>query len=217
MGTPVEIEFAATLSAPPRKPRDFALLQMRPLVLSREADPIDIEDVARERLICMSNQVLGHGVLNDICDIVVVDVDRFERSRSREIAAEVKHFNEKLVSERRSYLLIGVGRWGSLDPWLGIPVKWDQISGAQAIVEAGFKDLDVDPSQGSHFFQNITSFRVRYFSVNSTTNDGFVDWEWLRAQPAIEETSFVRHIRLSSPVVVKVNGHQNKGIILKSE
>ncbi len=217
MGTPVEIEFAATLSAPPRKPRDFALLQMRPLVLSREADPIDIEDVARERLICMSNQVLGHGILNDIRDIVVVDVDRFERSRSREIAAEVKHFNEKLVSERRRYLLIGVGRWGSLDPWLGIPVKWDQISGAQAIVEAGFKDLDVDPSQGSHFFQNITSFRVRYFSVNSTTNDGFVDWEWLRAQPAIEETSFVRHIRLSSPVVVKVNGHQNKGIILKSE
>ena len=93
-------------------------------------------------------------------------------------------FNEKLVAEKRPYLLIGVGRWGSLDPWLGIPVKWDQISGAKVIVEAGFKDMEVDPSQGSHFFHNITSFRISYFTVNSTTQDGFVDWEWLRTNPS---------------------------------
>ena len=122
-----------------------------------------------------------------------------------------------LASQRKPYLLIGVGRWGSLDPWLGIPVKWDQISGAKVIVEAGFRDMEVDPSQGSHFFHNITSFRISYFTVNSMTQDGFVDWEWLRANPIVEEKKFVRHIRLTNPVVAKVDGHQNKGIILKPE
>jgi CheY-like chemotaxis protein len=217
MGTPVEIEFAVTLSVPAGKPKEFALLQMRPLVLSREADPLDIEEAPLQNLLCSSNQVLGHGILSDIHDIVYIDVDKFDRSRSRDVAHEVMLFNEKLISEERPYLLIGVGRWGSLDPWLGIPVKWDQISGARVIVEAGFKDLEVDPSQGSHFFQNITSFRVRYFSVNSVTNSGFVDWEWLRAQAAVEETDFVRHIRLERPIIAKVNGHLNKGIIIKPE
>jgi CheY-like chemotaxis protein len=217
MGTPVEIEFAASLSVPQGKPREFALLQMRPLALSRESNQLDIECPPLEKLICTSNQVLGHGVLNDISDIIVVDINRFDRARSREVASEVMYFNSKLVAEGRRYLLIGVGRWGSLDPWLGIPVKWDQISGARVIIEAGFRDLEVDPSQGSHFFQNITSFRVCYFSVNTTANKGFVDWEWLRAQSAMEETAFVRHIRLASPVVVKVNGHENKGIIVKPE
>ncbi len=146
-----------------------------------------------------------------------VDVERFERARSRDAAYEVMVFNENLVSQHRPYLLIGVGRWGSLDPWLGIPVKWDQISGAKVIVEAGFKDMEVDPSQGSHFFHNITSFRISYFSVNSMTQDGFVDWEWLRSNPVVEEKTFVRHIRLQKPIVAKVDGHQNKGIILKPE
>jgi CheY-like chemotaxis protein len=217
MGTPVEIEFAATLSTPSGAPRRLALLQMRPLVLSSESDRLEIEAVEREKVLCASDQVLGHGMLDDIRDLVVVDADRFDRSHSRDVAGEVARLNAKLVSENRRYLLIGVGRWGSLDPWLGIPVKWDQISGARVIVEAGFKDMAVDPSQGSHFFQNITSFRVYYFSVNATTNAGFVDWQWLRAQTAEEETAFVRHLRLSKPVVVKVNSHQNKGIIAKPE
>ena len=96
-------------------------------------------------------------------------------------------------------------------------MKWDQISGAKVIVEAGFKDMEVDPSQGSHFFHNITSFRISYFTINSTTQDGFIDWEWLRAKPSVEEKQFVRHIRLEKPVVAKVDGHRNKGIILKPE
>jgi hypothetical protein len=217
MGAPIEMEFAVTMSVQPGEPRQFALLQLRPLGLSKEADPIEIEDVPRDRLICRSNQVLGHGVSNEIFDIVFVDVDRFERAKSGEAAHEVMLFNEKLLSEKRPYLLIGVGRWGSLDPWLGIPVRWDQISGAKVIVEAGFKDMEVDPSQGSHFFHNITSFRVGYFTVNAMTQDGFVDWEWLRSKPAVEEKRFVRHIHLPKPVVTKINGHQNKGIILKPE
>jgi hypothetical protein len=217
MGAPVEMEFAVTLSVPPGQRKEFALLQLRPLGLSKEADPLEIEDAARDKLICRSNQVLGHGISSEIHDIVVVDVERFNRAKSHEAAYEVMQFNEKLLSQQRPYLLIGVGRWGSLDPWLGIPVRWDQISGAKVIVEAGFKDMEVDPSQGSHFFHNITSFRISYFTVNSTTQDGFVDWEWLRTRPAVEEKQFVRHIWLAHPIVAKVDGHQNKGIILKPE
>ncbi len=217
MGAPIEMEFAVTLSVPPRQLRQFALLQLRPLGLSKETDQLEIGEVAPNSLICKSNQVLGHGVLSNIYDIVFVDVDRFDRAKSREAAHEVMLFNEKLLSAQRPYLLIGVGRWGSLDPWLGIPVRWDQISGAKVIIEAGFKDMEVDPSQGSHFFHNITSFRVGYFTVNAMTQDGFVDWEWLRSIPAAEQRQFVRHIRLSKPIVTKINGHQNKGVILKPE
>ena len=217
MGTPVEIEFAVNLSPAKGAPKDFGLLQMRPLVVSRETEELEIKDVDRGKLVCWSEQVLGHGSLRDLRDIVVIDVDRFDRSKSHEVAREVAHMNERLISKGCPYLLIGVGRWGSLDPWLGIPVKWDQISGARAIVEASFKDLEVDPSQGSHFFQNITSFMVGYFTVHSSMEKSFVDWKWLREQDAVEETQFVRHIRLASPVVVKMNGHENKGVIFKPE
>jgi len=215
MGTPVEIEFAVNLSVPPGKTREFGLLQMRPLVLSREMEELTLEDVADQDLVCRSNQVLGNGVIRDIRDIITVDIRRFERSKTREVAREVGLFNEKLLSEKRPYLLIGIGRWGTLDPWLGIPIKWDQISGARAIVETGFKDLDVAPSQGSHFFQNITSFQVGYFTVNSSLKNGFVDWDWLVTQDADEEKTYTRHIRLDGPVTIKMNGHQNRGIIVK--
>jgi hypothetical protein len=199
------------------KPKEFGLLQIRPLVLSREVEELSVEDVEPEKLICQSHQVLGNGVIRDLHDIVVVDVHRFDRAKSLEVAKEVSQFNEKLISQGHSYLLVGVGRWGTLDPWLGIPIKWDQISGARAIVETGFKDLDVAPSQGSHFFQNITSFMVGYFTVNSKVHEGFIDWDWLLRQEAVEEKQYTRHLHFGNPVVVKMNGHQNKGIILKPE
>jgi len=216
MGTPVEIEFAVHMSGRRSDAKEFGLLQMRPLVLGLDGEASDVEGIAPQKLICSSTQVLGHGATRDIYDIVVADVDRFDRSKSRDVAREVTVMNHKLVSENRPYLLIGVGRWGSLDPWLGIPVRWDQISGARAIVEADFKDLTVDPSQGSHFFQNIISFMIGYFTVSSA-NRGFVDWDWLRKQPAVEELSFVRHLRVAKPVVVKLNSRLNKGVILKPE
>jgi hypothetical protein len=216
MGTPVEIEFAVNMSTTTGKPKEYGLLQMRPLVLSRELEELNL-DVEPQKLICQSHQVLGNGVLNDIHDIVVVDIHRFERAKSRDVAKEVSQFNEQLVSENRPYLLVGVGRWGSLDPWLGIPIKWDQISGAKAIVETGFKDMDVTPSQGSHFFQNITSFMVGYFTVNSKVKQGFVDWEWLLGQDPFEEKVYTRQLQFTNPIVVKINGHKNRGIILKPE
>ena len=196
MGTPVEIEFAVTMSVESGMPKDFGLLQMRPLVVSRESEELNVENIDPKKLICLSNQVLGNGVLTEIYDIVVVDYHLFDRSKSVDVAKEVSTFNNLLLNEKRPYLLIGVGRWGSLDPWLGIPVNWEQIAGAKAIIETGFKDMSVEPSQGSHFFQNITSFMIGYFSVNEHKNQGFLDWEWLLNQPTIEEKAFTRLITL---------------------
>ncbi|MER3524086.1 MAG: histidine kinase [Ignavibacteria bacterium] len=215
MGTPVEIEFAVNMSVPSDKPKGFAFLQIRPLVLSYELEQLDVENVNLEDVICQSTQVLGNGVVTDIYDIVVVDIHKFNRGKSREAAAEVSALNAKLVAQKRPYVLIGVGRWGSLDHWLGIPVTWDQIAGAAAIVESGFKDLNVTPSQGSHFFQNITSFRVGYFTVNAFVNVGFIDWDWLLAQQPVEQLQYTAHLQFDRPITVKVNGHKNKGIILK--
>ena len=215
MGNPVEMEFAVNLSVPPGAPSHFGLLQIRPLVLSREEDELDLGSVDTEMLVCKSDKALGHGATKDICDIVVVDKRRFDRSKSQQVAAEVSEMNRKLVAERKPYLLVGVGRWGSLDPWLGIPVTWDQIAGARVIIEAGFKDFDVTPSQGTHFFQNITSFNVGYFTVPSDGREGYVDWEWIAQQPAEEERAFTRHIRLIQPLEVRINSQQNRGMIFK--
>src|SRR6202049_5215269 len=175
LGNPVEIEFAVRL---PRaeEPAEFGFLQIRPLTLARDHQDLTIGDVDSSQLICQSTKVLGNGRIENLHDIVVVDSQRFERSRSQEVARAVAHFNATLSAENRPYLLIGVGRWGSTDPWLGIPVEGEEISGARAIIEAGFHDFRVTPSQGSHFFQNLTAFQVGYFTVNPDAGEGSVDW-----------------------------------------
>jgi hypothetical protein len=210
-----EIEFAARLSGDPSIPHEFGFLQMRPLVMARETTDLVIEDVPAEDLLCRSPRVMGHGVVPDLRDLVVVDFHRFDRSKSRVAADEVARLNALLAEEERPYLLVGVGRWGSTDPWLGIPVTWDQISGARVIVEAGLRDMHVTPSQGSHFFQNLTSFQIGYFTVNPDLDEGFVDWDWIAAQTALREFDFVRHLRAEEPLVVKMNGSRNQGIIYK--
>lgn len=215
MGTQIEIEFAVNMNVPPGHPKEFGLLQMRPMVLSSEIEELNVDNYKDEELVVESQQVLGNGAIKDIYDIVVVDIDNYDRSRSREAAQQVGLLNHRLVQEKKPYILIGVGRWGSMDQWLGIPVTWDQISGAAAIVESGFRDFNVTPSQGSHFFQNITSFRVAYFTVNSYVNQGFIDWKWLKEQPVEEEMSFVKHLRFDKPLTIKINGHYPKGIIVK--
>jgi hypothetical protein len=176
-----------------------------------------MEDVNPERLVCHSSKVLGNGRVRDLRDVVVIDFHRFERARSQEVAEGVAHFNAKLGESGMPYLLIGVGRWGSNDPWLGIPVEWDEISGARVIVEAGFRDFRVTPSQGSHFFQNLTAFQVGYFTVNPDAGEGFVDWEWLGAVTAVEEKGCVRHLHFDDPMVVVMNGKTSRGMIFKPE
>lgn len=217
LGQPVEIEFAVRLGCLPEEPAEFGFLQIRPLVLSGGGEEVRIEDVDPSRLVCQSSKVLGNGRIHDLRDVVVVDFHRFERGRSQEVAEEVVRFNAKLSEQRAPYLLIGVGRWGSNDPWLGIPVSWDQVSGARVIIEAGFRDLRVTPSQGSHFFQNLTAFQVGYFTVNPDAGEGFVDWQWLSSQPVAEERVCVRHLRLDRPLLVIMNGKAGRGLIFKPE
>jgi CheY-like chemotaxis protein len=216
LGNPVEIEFAVRL---PRETEtaEFGFLQIRPLTLSRDHQDLTIEDVDSAQLVCRSNRVLGNGRIENVHDVVVVDSHRFERSRSHEVARAVAHFNAVLAEENRPYLLIGVGRWGSNDPWLGIPVEWDEISGARAIVEAGFRDFRVTPSQGSHFFQNLTAFQVGYLTVNPDAGEGSVDWQWLADQPALEEQGCVRLLRFAEPLRVIMNSRSSQGVIFKPQ
>jgi CheY-like chemotaxis protein len=240
LGNPVEIEFAvrlpqrdgpasgqatiaqatigqATIGQVPGQVAEFGFLQIRPLTLARDTEDLALDDVQPERLICLSSKVLGNGCIENLHDIVVVDSQRFERSRSQEVAQAVAQFNRLLSSENRPYLLIGVGRWGSNEPWLGIPVEWDEISGARVIVEAGFRDFRVTPSQGSHFFQNLTAFRIGYFTVNPDAGEGSVDWQWLTEQPAVEEEGCVRHLQFAEPIRVVMNSHTSQGVIFKPE
>src|SRR5580704_10479701 len=216
-GRPVEVEFAVRLPQGPRQTAEFGFLQIRPLVLSREGEELRMEDVNPERLVCHSSKVLGNGRVRDLRDVVVVDFHRFERARSQEVAEGVAHLNAKLNESGTPYLLIGVGRWGSNDPWLGIPVEWDEISGARVIVEAGFRDFRVTPSQGSHFFQNLTAFQVGYSTINPDAGEGFVDWEWLGSAPAVEERGCVRHLHFEAPLVVVMNGRNSRGMVFKPE
>ncbi len=212
---PVEVEFAVDVPSAPGERATFGFLQLRPLALSREAAELAITDEDRAAAFCHSRSVLGNGRLDRIHDLVVVDFHRFERERSQDVALDVARFNRRLVADGAPYVLIGVGRWGSSEPFLGIPVAWDQIAGARAIVEAGFRDFTVTPSQGTHFFQNLTSSNVGYFTVNPDAGEGFVDWDWLAAQPAVDEASCVRHLHFDRPIVVKMNGKTNQGVILK--
>ena len=223
LGNPVEIEFAVRLpqqadpvaSEAPSQVAEFGFLQIRPLTLARDYEDLTLDDVQPERLICQSGKVLGNGRIENLHDVVVVDSQRFERSRSQEVAEAVAHFNHRLNAENRPYLLIGVGRWGSTEPWLGIPVEWDEISGARVIVEAGFRDLRVTPSQGSHFFQNLTAFQIGYFTVNPDAGEGSIDWQWLTEQPAVEEQGCVRHLQFAEPIRVVMNSRTSQGLIFK--
>ncbi len=216
-GQPVEIEFAVRLARQAGEDAQLGFLQIRPLVHAHEAEDLHLENVESSKLIAQSAKVLGNGRISNLLDVIVVDSQRFERGHSQEVVGQVAYFNAKLAGENRPYLLVGVGRWGSNDPWLGIPVEWDDISGAAVILEAGFRDFHVTPSQGSHFFQNLSAFQVGYFTVNPDLGDGMVDWEWLAAQPAVEERGCVRHLEFAKPVTVLMNGRAGAGMILKPE
>ena len=230
LGNPVEVEFAvrlprqdgsssgqATSGQAMGEAAEFGFLQIRPLTLARDSEDLALDDVQPEQLICQSSKVLGNGRIDNLYDVVVVDSQRFERSRSQEVAKSVAQFNCMLQGKNRPYLLIGVGRWGSTEPWLGIPVEWDEISGARVIVEAGFRDFRVTPSQGSHFFQNLTAFQIGYFTVNPDMGEGSVDWQWLMEQPSMEEEGCVRHLQFAEPVRVVMNSRTSQGVIFKPQ
>ena len=215
MGYPVEIEFAVDLDVEENTPKGFNLLQIRPIVDVRENMDIDLQQIEKDNLVLESHSVLGNGIVQNIYDLVYVKPESFNPSRNIETAAQIEEINNKLLDQNRNYILIGPGRWGSSDPWLGIPVKWSQISGARLIVESGLENYRVEPSQGTHFFQNLTSFKVGYFTINPFMNDGFCDMDFLRAQETVFENDILRHVTFKQPVTIKIDARKNIGIITK--
>ncbi|MCD8292144.1 MAG: phosphoenolpyruvate synthase [Prevotellaceae bacterium] len=217
MRRPVEIEFAANLSRDKDKAGTFYLLQIRPIVDSNAVLDEDLSAIPAERLLLRSENSLGHGVLGDLRDVVYVKTDGYRASHNGEIATEIARLNRRFLDEGKNYILIGPGRWGSSDPWLGIPVKWPNISAARIIVEAGLTNYRVDPSQGTHFFQNLTSFGVGYFTINAFRGDGLYNEAFLAAQPAVYESAYLRHVRFATPAVAKMDGKKKRGVVLLPE
>ena len=214
VGGPVELEFAVNLESEPKR---FAILQLRPYGAGREAEPVELDIRQRDELVCYSTQAMGNGLIRGLYDVVYVKPDTFDAARTRQIAQEIGRFNDALRAENRPYLLIGLGRWGSTNPWLGIPVNWPQIAGARVIVETSLENFVVDPSQGSHFFHNLTSAGTAYLTVNPRADGNFVDWQWLAAQPAAGESELVRHVRLPMPIEARIDGRCSRAAVFKSE
>ena len=217
MGRPVEIEFAVNLDPKDPKKATFYLLQIRPIVDSKEIMDEDLSVVKNEETILNSNSVLGHGIVSDVRDIIYVKTGAFNSSNNQAIAYEIEKMNRPFTGTDRNYVLVGPGRWGSSDPWLGIPVKWPHICNARVIVECGLANYRVDPSQGTHFFQNLTSFGVGYFTINPFKGDGWFDEAFLNELPAVEETDYLRHVRFEEPIVIKMDGKKSRGVVLKPQ
>jgi hypothetical protein len=215
-GGPVEIEFALTLDPRRDPPLRLGLLQVRPMAVSTEL--VDVTQEARPgwKVLLSSDRVMGNGIVDGIRDVVYLPPDRFDARHSRTIAEEIAARNRALLEEGTPYILIGFGRWGSADPWLGVPVAWGDVAGAKVLVEASRPERGIEMSQGSHFFHNISSFGVSYFSL-PPEGPGMLDWEWLESRSAVAEKSFVRHVRSAGPLRVEVDGRTGRGIIWRRD
>ena len=213
MKRPVEIEFACNLNDD--RTGTFYLLQIRPIVDSKQVLDEDLRAIPDEDCLLRSENSLGHGISEDVTDVVYVKAgDDFTAVNNPMIADQIEQINRKFLDADKNYVLIGPGRWGSSDYWLGIPVKWPHISAARVIVELGLKNYHVDPSQGTHFFQNLTSFGVGYFTINTFTGSGTFQKEVLDAMPAVEETEYVRHVRFGQPLKIMMDGKKQQGVVL---
>ncbi|MGE3181502.1 MAG: PEP/pyruvate-binding domain-containing protein, partial [Phycisphaerae bacterium] len=207
MNAAVEIEFAVNLQA---KPPEFAVLQVRPCVTDTSSEQIELGHLKADEILCFSTSALGNGVWRDIYDIVYVDPETFDTGKTVEIADEIGQLNQQLLSENRQYMLIGPGRWGSSNKWLGIPVKWGQISAARVLVETTLEQFRPELSQGSHFFHNLTSFGIAYLAVQHGMKEDVMRWDWLASNPVANSTAHVRHLRLDSPIEVRVDGRTSR-------
>ncbi len=213
-GTSVETEFAITIDKDNSDKARFGFLQVRPMVVSNEDVKISEEELHGTSTLISSDHALGNGTLDIIKNIVFVKPGSFAAKHSPKIAEELEAVNNSLSKTKTPYMLIGFGRWGSSDPWLGIPVNWGQISGAKVMVESMLENMNVELSQGSHFFHNITCFRVLYFSL-PYTGEFRIDWNWLEQKETVCETEYIKHVKLDSPLQVKVDGRTGRGVILK--
>ncbi len=212
MNVPVEIEFAADLDPGEGHPLQFKFLQIRPIVEGAENESVTTDGIPPDDAVVLAHTALGNGTYTDVTDVVYVRPDAFNPAHTKQIVDSVDAINRRMVADNRGYILVGPGRWGSSDPWLGVPVKWSNITQARVIVEAGLKNFQVEPSQGSHFFQNLTSFRVAYLTINPSFDEGVYDVAFLDAQPAVSEDAYVRHVRFEQPLLTLVNGRAASGV-----
>ncbi len=215
MNNPIEIEFAANLETPAGTPKIFNFLQIRPIVHSDDTHNINLQNVRAEETIILSDSALGNGSFKGIQDLVYIKPESFNPANNKKISIVIDNLNSSFIKQGNGYVLIGPGRWGSTDPWLGIPVKWAQISAARIIIESGLKNYRIDPSQGTHFFQNLTSFGVGYITINPFVNEGYYDVEYLNRMPAIYEDSYIRHVRFEKPITIMIDGKRHRGVIMK--
>jgi len=217
MNSPVEIEFAMNIPKKSNEPAVFNLLQVRPIVDNSQSLTTNLEEINENDTIIYSKQALGNGEINDLYDIVYIKTESFDPSKNPQIVNMIADINNKFLNEDKNYILIGPGRWGSNDHWLGIPVKWADISEAKVIIEAGLPNYRIDPSQGTHFFQNLTSFRVGYLTLNPYADDGHYDVDFLNKIEAVSENEYLRHIHFEEPLVVKIDGKKNLGLIMEKK
>ncbi len=215
MGMPVEIEFAVDLNEDKNGKPSLYILQARPLIGNIEEFNIDLDVIERDDLFLHAEKAMGNGTINDLYDIIYVDLEKFDRGKTVEMAQELEKLNMIVREERRNYILIGPGRWGSRDRWLGVPVRWAQISSARIIVEAELEDFHIDTSLGSHFFHNVTSNNIGYFYIPYGSEDNFIDWEWLKKQPVANTTEHFIHVRLEKPLMAKMDGRTSVSVIYK--
>jgi hypothetical protein len=212
MGCPVELEFSINMHQNRDQKSEFAFLQLRPMTARAELLQVKISDDEIDRSFCVSSHALGNAEKNDMSDILFVKPDAFDPAKTPQIAREIGELNAGLLSESRKYLLVGPGRWGSADRWLGIPVSWAEICGVGAMVETSSAELKADPSQGSHFFHNITTLGITYATILDKAPD-FIDWNWLTSQPVVNETAHIGNIQLDKPFILKVDGRSSKCVM----
>jgi len=203
------------MDVPKGNPYVFNFLQIRPIVESDQSSDIDMDVVKPEETILWSLSALGNGEFFGLRDLVYVKPDAFNAAASKEIASITEKLNNGFRADKTGYVLVGPGRWGSSDPWLGIPVKWSQISAARIIVESGLENFRIDPSQGTHFFQNLTSFRVGYMTINPFIGDGSYDTAYLDGLEAVYEDEYVRHVRFADPLEILIDGKTHRGAVMK--
>jgi hypothetical protein len=216
MGCDVEFEYSLNLHAEPDRPADFYILQMRPMAAGQEHTDVHVSDVDIADAVCYSTQCLGNGIVTRIQDIVYVPTDRFDAAATRAIADEIGACNAQLRGEGRPYLLIGPGRWGSADRWLGIPVRRKDIDSAGAVIEVRNDQLKADASHGSHFFQHLTSQGIVYMTITEGTED-FIRWQWMDDHPAGGAWNRIRSIRLDAPLRIKADGRHGHGAVLAGD
>jgi hypothetical protein len=214
VGEEVEIEFALAFDPHRRRETRFGFLQLRPMVAATRGETVNLGDAPEGQTLIVSHRAMGNGILDGLRDILYVRPEAFRAEATKRIAMEVEKFNCRFLEEATPYVLIGFGRWGSADPWLGIPVRWSQISGARVIVETTLPQMNPDLSQGSHFFHNMSSLGILYLSVPDPEETP-IDWPWLDKHPTVRETEMLRHVRCDRPLTVCVDGRSGKGMILE--